>query len=1228
MAGTPRDDVRIPASPRGWNLLRRLLGARENDGPPEDLPPHVGRYRVLELLGEGGMGRVHLAEDERLRRRVALKTLKRTDDSSKRRFLREARAAARVSHPNVCPIFEVGDESGRPFLAMELLSGETLAARVRRTTLSPAETLDLAEDLLAALGALHDAGVVHRDVKPSNVFLTPHGAKLVDFGLARAVPNEVARAIGATADLTQPGFVIGTPGYMAPEQILGHEVDARADIFAAGAVLYEALKGRQPFPGETVVAALSGTLYEDPPPLEGSPELAALDAPLRRAMAKKPAERYSSAREMADALRAAARATPSGTTATSREVFVGRQAELAWLEERFAAAAGGAGNVVFVTGDRGVGKSSLVGAFLRRVRALATPVTVVAGRCAETQGPGEAFLPFLDAAGRLLTSRAHDYASELLRTYAPTACVQMPEGLLPDPDGMLHRQTTGATKERLIREAGDFMEAACRAFPIVLFLEDLQSADPASVDLLHHVGCRIARQRTLVVAAFRQADVDVSNPPLRRCILDLVARGTARELALGPLTVDDVDAYLASRFPGHRFPATLAQALHARTEGLALFLRSLVDVLGDRGDVVREGDGWILARPLEELSLEPTKGLLDLVRQQLEGMAPPERELLEVASVAGREFLGPVVAHLARREERQVEEDLRRLVRVRRLITEAGEETLPDGTTATRYRFAHGLFPAVLREDLVPSHRSELHRGIAARLRHHWGAEAPRLATEIAHHCEEGRDHEGAIEFRGHAGDNAARLFAFAEAEAHYDWAFRWIERLPAERRPPAAVSLHRRRGAARLAQSRFGDATADFESMLRIAREGGMPVAERAALAGLCDTLFFVQRIEEMSARAHELLEAARGGDRNDVLEAQARIAQVLVGEGRLTEATPLLDEVVASARRAEPSVALKIALTYRGLVHYWQSEYQAAETTCLEALSLATALGDGLYALGARMFLGLARANQGRVSEALDDFTDAITVARRNDDRYWLSRLVGHLGWVHRELGARERAREHDTEASRLAREQPAWGPETEVLLNLCIDDLRDGRAEEASVLLADLRTRSAGSPWMRWMSDLRIAAAAAESWQVRGDHVRAEEEAVRLAEIAGGLRARGYSCTAERIRGHVALARNQGLEDAAARLDAALGELSHPPAPLEAWKSARTLGLLRRRLGDEDAAARAFAEAARAVRAIAAGVHDDGLREGFLGLGAVREVLEVAGAASLDLAAATPGPRSSAG
>lgn len=275
-------------------------------GSPTPSPSRVGRYRVAELLGEGGMGRVYVAEDETLRRRVALKVLKRSDEESRRRFVREARSAARVSHPNLCPIFDVGEENGQPFLAMELLAGETLAARIRKGPLPPAETMRLAEDLLAGLAALHETGLVHRDVKPSNFFLTAHGGRLVDFGLASEPRAEAAPGIASTPDVTSPGQLHGTPGYMAPEQILGHTVDARTDLFAAGAMLYEALTGRRPFPGATPAAALSATLYDEPEPLVGSPELVALDPPIRRALAKKAAWRFASALEMAEALRGAA----------------------------------------------------------------------------------------------------------------------------------------------------------------------------------------------------------------------------------------------------------------------------------------------------------------------------------------------------------------------------------------------------------------------------------------------------------------------------------------------------------------------------------------------------------------------------------------------------------------------------------------------------------------------------------------------------------------------------------------------------------------------------------------------------------------------------------------------------------------------------------------------------------------------------------------------------------
>ena len=613
--------------------------------------------------------------------------------------------------------------------------------------------------------------------------------------------------------------------------------------------------------------------------------------------------------------------------------------------------------------------------------------------------------------------------------------------------------------------------------------------------------------------------------------------------------------------PAHRFPPALPGLLHARTEGLALFLRSLVDVLVERGDVARDAGSWTLARPVEELVLEPTKGLQDLVRQQLEGLSRAEREILEAASMVGREFLSPVIAHLVGRDERQVEEDLRRLGRVRRLIAEVDEEPLPDGTLATRYRFAHGLYASVLREDLLPLRRVELHRQVAARLRHHWGAEAPRLATEIAWHCEEGRDYEGAVTFRGYAGDNAARLFAYAEAETHYDWAFRLTQKLGAESRVQAFIRLAGQRGAVRLGQARFDDATADFESMLQAARRAQAPTGEQAALAGLCDAHFFARRVEKMADHARELLDVAiRLGAESDVDEARARMGQVLVCEGRLAEAVAMLDGVIASARRREPGVALKIGLCYRGFARYWQARFEASESDWAEALAVATGLGDGFYALAARMFVGLARANQGRISEALDDFADAIAVARRNDDRYWLPRLVANLGWVHRELGALDQAREYDTEGLRLARERPVpWAPESDALFNLCVDDLRVGQGGQASALLAELQAKAAESTWFRWMDDLRLETVSAEYWAVRGDQHVALEHAARLAAVAQDLGACSYSTTAERLRAGAALDRADDVLGAATRLEAALVELRGTRAPLEMWKSARVLALV---------------------------------------------------------------------
>ena len=223
----------LTGAPSSPDSSSDIASVPAGDGAPE----RIGHYAIAHKLGSGAMGVVYAARDERLGRTVALKRMSSvaSDETARKRFWREARAAASVNHPNVCQIYEIGEDRGELFIAMELLEGEAFSERLKQGAMTVSQAMPIVLEILAALSALHARGIVHRDLKPSNVFLTPHGVKLLDFGLARPEPEET---MSPDSDLTRPGFVMGTPRYMAPEQIMGEPVDARGDLFATGAILF------------------------------------------------------------------------------------------------------------------------------------------------------------------------------------------------------------------------------------------------------------------------------------------------------------------------------------------------------------------------------------------------------------------------------------------------------------------------------------------------------------------------------------------------------------------------------------------------------------------------------------------------------------------------------------------------------------------------------------------------------------------------------------------------------------------------------------------------------------------------------------------------------------------------------------------------------------------------------------------------------------------------------
>jgi serine/threonine protein kinase len=300
-------DPNQPVGDTDTSVVRSRLDSQHLIGflAPPQAPGELGRlgpYRVLAVLGHGGMGVVFEAEDPQLRRKVALKAMLPSlaaSASARQRFLREAQAAATVEHDHVVAIHQVGEDHGVPFIAMAFLRGESLEARLTRQSRLPlAEVLRIGRETADGLAAAHQHGLVHRDIKPANLWLEEHAGrvKILDFGLARAA--------GDSTPLTQMGAIVGTPNYMSPEQVYGHSVDARCDLFSLGCVLYQISTGRRPFQGSDTISTLLAVATAEPPPPDTlnsalPPDLSEL---IRDLLAKDPAQRPSSAQVLREAL--------------------------------------------------------------------------------------------------------------------------------------------------------------------------------------------------------------------------------------------------------------------------------------------------------------------------------------------------------------------------------------------------------------------------------------------------------------------------------------------------------------------------------------------------------------------------------------------------------------------------------------------------------------------------------------------------------------------------------------------------------------------------------------------------------------------------------------------------------------------------------------------------------------------------------------------------------------
>ena len=514
--------------------------------------------------------------------------------------------------------------------------------------------------------------------------------------------------------------------------------------------------GQHPFRGASTLASMHEIATTNPPLLRVlRPELPQeLDVIIQRALAKDKHRRYATASELLVALReiyGSAVASSSGLgsfpttpaeTPEPEELF-GRESQISKLEDALRQAAAGSGKMIFVTGEPGIGKTALADVFLSRAAREFPGLLLSRGRCVEQYGPGEAYLPFLDALGALLSQPGSERVAVVLRTFAPTWSLQFPAAAGSTSTlEQLQRETIGASKERMLREMGDALEALASVSPVVMLLEDLHWADPSSVDLLRHLCQRVGRRRLLIVGTYRAAEVESSNHPLEGYKLEMQAHNLCEEIALSLLKEEHVAGYLNARFAPNDFPEELTALIQRKTEGHPLFVTGLLQFLSERGDIHRVNSHWSLARPLSEMDPRVSpENVRSMIQKKMEALSEDDRRALQYASIEGDEFTSTILANLLGVDEVALEERLDRLGKIHRWVHSLGEEEFPDGSLATRYRFAHALYQNALYGELVSKRRIALHRQAGREI----GRALPRrvhrgLRRKLAVHFERGRD--------------------------------------------------------------------------------------------------------------------------------------------------------------------------------------------------------------------------------------------------------------------------------------------------------------------------------------------------------------------------------------------------------------------------------------------------------------------------------------------------------
>jgi DNA-binding winged helix-turn-helix (wHTH) protein/predicted ATPase len=745
---------------------------------------------------------------------------------------------------------------------------------------------------------------------------------------------------------------------------------------------------------------------------------------------------------------------------------VGRDAALSKLRSWLETMLTGKRQIVFVTGEAGIGKTVLVDTFSQSLDP-SLKIRVCRGQSLEQYGTCEAYLPVLEAVGQLC--RDHEEVVDFLRAHAPMWLLQLPSLVSTKDRELLSREVLGATRERMLREICDALEALAVDTPLLLILEDLHWSDYSTLDLISYVARQRQEARLMLIGTYRTAELIASRHPLKGVKQELVAKQQCEELPLEYLSRKEVYGYLNIRFKDNRFPPALAGLIRERTEGNPLFMVNAVDYLISEGLVVKRNGAWELERKMGRVELGVPDSIKQMINKQLEYLEAEQRRTLEAASVAGSEFSTLALVAGLDEDRNAVEARCEELARRRQFIQECGVQELPNGETVTRYGFIHALYQNALYER-VPSHRRiQLHRRIAEKGEAVYAARSWQIAAELAMHYERGVRYERAVKYLQLAADNAVRRFAYRDAVVLSRRGLELLEKLPdTPDRARQELSLQLTLGVPLIATE--GYASPDVGSVYARARElcqqlGETPeisqvlwglwtfhtlradlgiargiaeeflrLAERHPYPGLSMRGHWAMEITFMHLgqflpgfehfeKALSLYDHERHRDdafryaQNPGVAMRCFAAWLLWFMGRLDQSLSRMREALGMARELLEPHGLAHALFFASVLHQFRGEADLALEHADQAIAVSIEHELVLYQAMARVIRGWALFSQGRREEGLNEMGEGLAVHRAIGTEVLCPHFMGLLAEALSQAGQIEKGIELVEEALALA-------------------------------------------------------------------------------------------------------------------------------------------------------------------------------------------------------------------